>query len=35
MAPVISVPLDQISRTRTHAGSNDGAFAAADQRTTN
>jgi len=35
IASVIPVPLDQVSRARTRAGSNDGAFASADQRTTN
>jgi hypothetical protein len=35
IASVIPVPLDQVSRARTRAGSNDGAFASADQRATN
>ena len=35
MAPVISVPLDQVSRSRTRAGSNQRTFPAAGQRPNN
>ena len=35
MSPVISVPLDQVSRSRTRAGSNQRTFSPTDYRATN